>query len=267
MKNVVSVRGLLLLLTNMMKIVLYLLVAVALYASAGEMYEPVLLKEVKSLRFVAGQYALNTRDSQLIPQLECAYTPIEDPTALPVDVLCTNMGLDHTGSIVWSCNGIMADNLEFDRLQVSCEGYDHPGDEYVKDGSCALKYTLKIATTTPQYDNDNNNVHHHQPRRQYNTEPNNRVHQHYTTDAEATSGFSFTTVLIFVLIVALIIKCCVKKGGKKTAKVENCGCENCEKTGTTPVDNNYNPYAPSAPPSKPDGSFVHRDGFADTTSR
>jgi len=227
-----------------------LVVAVALCAPMNQQaYKPILLKEVKSLRFVYGQYALNTRDNDLIPQLDCAYNPLNDDNALPRDVICNNVGFDNTGAIKWKCEAIMGSNLEFDNLQVSCEGYSAPGDEYVKEGSCSLRYTLKI-TDVANEPHDNQYVHHHQ----------HREHQHYRTqNVEAAEGWSFTTVLIFVLIGVLIYRCCCR--GKKNKGTVN---ENCSENTET-----VNKFEPSAPVENSDdsSSFTKRSGFAETVSR
>ena len=149
-----------------MKVVLCvacLVVAMAWCAASGKQsgYTPILLRLVPSMRFVAGEYALNTRDDTLIPQLECAYNPLNDPSVLPTDVTCHNTGVDSTGSVIWQCEGLLDEALEFDNTQVICEGYSSPGDEYVKSGSCSLRYTLKVAD--PQARNNDNRYHYHQP--------------------------------------------------------------------------------------------------------
>ena len=32
----------------------------------------------------------------------------------------------------------------FGRIEVSCEGYSHPADDYILKGSCGLEYTLEL---------------------------------------------------------------------------------------------------------------------------
>jgi len=234
------------------------MVTLAWGAPSVNNYKPILLKNVKTLRFFAGQYALNTRDNQPIPQLECAYNPLNDPSALPTAVTCHNSGVDYSGAVVWKCKAKMADTLEFDNLQVSCEGYSRPGDEYVKEGSCALRYTLKIVSAQDQQTPNDNARHHHYTRaaadeaREYNNRQN-----HYHNNVEVASGWSFTTVLIFVLVVVLIIRCCRKKGGART-----------NNTTQPVVENSTGDNEPSAPPYSDDSSsFSKRTGYAETVSR
>jgi len=244
-----------------------LIVAVAWCAPANT-YKPILLKNVESLRFIRGQYALNTRDTTLIPQLECAYNPLNDPSLEPADVICYNKGVDSTGSVMWKCDGIMSKSVDFDNLQVSCEGYSQPGDEYVKEGSCALRYTLKAASPSAQQAPNNENMHHHQPRYR-NEYDNERVHerQHYRTQqVEAANGWSFSTVLIFVLVVVLIVRC-LRKKNKNQSSTSSTTCDNTN-VGQTP--DSYTNTEPSAPPYSEDdnsSTFTKRSAFAETTSR
>lgn len=63
-------------------------------------------------------------------------------------ITCTNMGPSISNRyfphVIWQCT---ADQLWFgrmyDRLDVSCECYDHCDDDYVWIGSCTLDYTTK----------------------------------------------------------------------------------------------------------------------------
>jgi len=249
-----------------MKVVLCMVCLFVAVAFCAPQYKPILLKDVKSLRFIAGQYALNTRNTQAIPQLECAYTPVEDPSLLPQDVICHNAGFDSTGAIVWKCDAIMSDTLEFDNLQVTCEGYNRPGDEYVKEGSCSLRYTLKMASVDRMQNNNNNNEgfrHHHQPRPEHPRE-------HYRTEqpqhVEVAEGWSFTSVLIFVLIVVLIVRCIRKHSKKSTSSTSN---SNTDANSNTTCNDQDNSCEPSAPPYSEDdsSSFSKRSGYAETISR
>jgi len=236
-----------------------LVVAMAWCAPAYQQpaYTAVLLKDVPSMRFYAGQYALNTRDNTPIPQLECAYSPINDPSALPVDVICNNVGVDSTGSIVWQCDGIMSKELEFDNTQVICEGYSAPGDPYVKSGSCSLRYTLKYATPEKTDDRRNRFPRHEHYQQQPRGEP-----QHYRT-VEAADGWSFSTVLILVLVVVVVYKCCCR--GKKNSTTT---ANNNNESKTASFSNvNTEPSAPAYPEEEEDSGYVKRNTFAETVSR
>ncbi|KAG7282289.1 hypothetical protein CRUP_024257 [Coryphaenoides rupestris] len=64
-----------------------------------------------------------------IPQLRCVGGSAGCGVFVPEAVQCTNKG--------W-------DGVDFGRIEVSCEGYSHPGDAYILKGSCGLEYTLEL---------------------------------------------------------------------------------------------------------------------------
>ncbi|TFK47731.1 DUF1183-domain-containing protein [Heliocybe sulcata] len=59
----------------------------------------------------------------------------------PDAVRCTNLGGTGT-DIDWKCEADLPESLRFGRVQVSCEGWERPGDPYVLQGSCGLEYRL-----------------------------------------------------------------------------------------------------------------------------
>ena len=61
----------------------------------------------------------------------------------PEHVQCTNKGFDGQ-DFQWECKADMSDNVRFGMISVSCEGYDHPNDDYVLAGSCGLNYNLEF---------------------------------------------------------------------------------------------------------------------------
>jgi hypothetical protein len=46
-------------------------------------------------------------------------------------------------SIQWECKADMDEKYRLGHIEVICEGYDHPNDEYILVGSCGLEYTLE----------------------------------------------------------------------------------------------------------------------------
>ncbi|KAI1786749.1 hypothetical protein LXA43DRAFT_975585 [Ganoderma leucocontextum] len=98
----------------------------------------VALSQILSLSFYKDKQTLSRR-GQPIPQLKC----IGKPCSLyqPEAVRCTNLG--GAGSdIDWRCEADLPESLRFGRVEVSCEGWDGPGDPYVLKGSCGLEYRL-----------------------------------------------------------------------------------------------------------------------------
>jgi len=249
-------------------------VAVAVWsAPAGG--DAMLLSDVKTLQFRAGEYAVNTRTPEDIPRLTCAYNPLEGKVRTPDNVICKNKGLDDGGNVVWKCEADMDDALAFDNIQVSCEGYNFPGDKYIRAGSCALTYTLKLTPAAKNKYNAPPNAEHYNvrvPRGDANPPP----HYVQTGAVKATSGWTFTNVLILVLVCAVIIRCCCKKGKKKNNDIDNFN----ERTydNSQPAYNpdykpeftpgyNAEPSAPNANDAEPTGTMSKRTGYAETVSR
>jgi len=261
----------------MNKIVLCLLAFVVVTVLSRDSYsnDRVLLQDVKILKFNAGETAVNTRTPEVIPRLSCAYNPLGNDNLLPTSVTCKNKGLDDVGSIIWKCEAEMDSALTFDNIQVSCEGYDRPGDKYIRSGSCALTYTLKIAPDAKPRSQQPIRENVPPPPPQGYQHPRTVVrdhHEHYRTpETKAASVWTFSNVLIFVLIVFLIIRCCFKKGKKVDFENNNNNETNETVYEKNPYDNESNNNSePSAPPYdevEGSGSVTKRTGYAETVSR
>lgn len=75
-----------------------------------------------------------------IQQLQC--TSGCEYTHLPSIVNCYNLGWDGK-TVQWECRAELDTNYKFGTIQISCEGYDYKGDEYVLVGSCGLEYSIE----------------------------------------------------------------------------------------------------------------------------
>ncbi|KAL1467663.1 hypothetical protein MTO96_025967, partial [Rhipicephalus appendiculatus] len=91
------------------------------------------LKEVQVLTLRQGQYTTGRR-SHPVPQLNCrgGSAGCQDQ---PSVVQCYNRGTDGR-NVQWECKAEMKRSQKFGLLQVTCEGYDNPQDEYILVGSC-----------------------------------------------------------------------------------------------------------------------------------
>ncbi|KAI0706770.1 hypothetical protein C8T65DRAFT_809410 [Cerioporus squamosus] len=96
------------------------------------------LARIPSLTFYQDSLTTSRRGSA-IPQLTCIGKPCR--LYQPEVVRCTNLGGAGT-DVDWKCEADLPDSLRFGRVEVSCEGWDGPGDPYVLKGSCGLEYRL-----------------------------------------------------------------------------------------------------------------------------
>ena len=213
---------------------------------------PVRLRDVDALVFRAGEDVVDTRTHEVLPRLQCAYNPLGDDSVLPSAVMCENRGVDDRGTVVWKCSAELDDALRFDNVQVSCEGYSHPGDEYVREGSCVLKYTLALSsaaahTQQPQpehhrreprpdpheqgyrhYDNANNNNNHGRPHYYYADRGTNNNNNN-VEEARVVSVWTFSNVLLVVLAAYVVGRCmcrCCTRQRPRVASNQNGTAEN-----------------------------------------
>ncbi|OCH94863.1 DUF1183-domain-containing protein [Obba rivulosa] len=96
------------------------------------------LSRIKALTFYKDALT-SSRRGQPIPQLECIGKPCR--LYQPEAIRCVNLGGEGT-DVDWKCEADLPEALRFGRVEVSCEGWDGPGDPYVLKGSCALQYRL-----------------------------------------------------------------------------------------------------------------------------
>jgi hypothetical protein len=96
--------------------------------------ERVKLSSIRSLTFYAGELTTSRRTAP-VEQLVCEGAPCR--RFQPDVVRCTNAG--GTGSdIDWTCKAELPERFRFGRVNVGCEGWSKPGDEYVLKGVCDL---------------------------------------------------------------------------------------------------------------------------------
>lgn len=56
---------------------------------------------------------------------------------------CEKVGYNtEKGIFDWRCHSEISDRVIFNHVEVICEGYDYPEDDYILLGSCGLEFTL-----------------------------------------------------------------------------------------------------------------------------
>lgn len=102
----------------------------------------VLLQDVQVLTLYKGRYTTARRSSP-VPQLQCVGGSAGCHAFVPEVVQCQNKGWDGV-DVQWECKTDMDNAYRFGRIEVSCEGYNHPADAHILKGSCGLEYTLEL---------------------------------------------------------------------------------------------------------------------------
>ena len=100
------------------------------------------LQDVQSLSLRHGLYTAGRRTPGVL-QLQCRDDAGAGAAVLPSSAQCTNEGLDDRGVVQWRCEAELPNYLRFGRIEVECEGYEHPEDPWILRGSCGLLYTLE----------------------------------------------------------------------------------------------------------------------------
>ncbi|XP_018615222.2 store-operated calcium entry-associated regulatory factor [Scleropages formosus] len=102
----------------------------------------VLLRDIQALTLYRGRYTTARRTSP-VPQLQCLGGSAGCNAFVPEVVQCQNKGWDGV-DVQWECKTDMDNTYRFGRIEVSCEGFNHPDDPYILKGSCGLEYTLEL---------------------------------------------------------------------------------------------------------------------------
>lgn len=121
-----------------------LLLVVGLCCVCDGKRDRVRIRDVETLTLYSDQWTSSRRSSP-VKQLTCIGGPCN--RAPTHTVQCYNRGFDGN-DVQWECKAELPSNYKFGRLEVSCEGYDYPEDDYILVGSCGLEYTIVEASKT-----------------------------------------------------------------------------------------------------------------------
>ena len=161
-----------------MYISLGLLLLFVFCCSAQSHFDKILLQNVDKIVLREGQMT-NARRVSPIPQLRCVGGSAGCwSTPTPNLVVCSNIGYQGR-EVRWECEADFDQRYKFGRIQVSCEGYEHPDDPFILKDSCGLEYEIDHEYSHSAY--------------------NQNYHSSYSS-----SLFSLTNIILFVAIGILI---------------------------------------------------------------
>nr|CAB3265863.1 store-operated calcium entry-associated regulatory factor-like [Phallusia mammillata] len=132
----------------------------------GSEDDKVLLRDVSAITLYPNRMTTGRRSSP-VPQMKCVGGTAGCSKFTPSVVQCKNVGSDGF-DVQWECKADMDDSYRFGKIQVSCEGYNHPNDPYVLKGSCGLEYTIDL-TEAGQKRHQNSWNSYYQPSKQYSS--------------------------------------------------------------------------------------------------
>jgi hypothetical protein len=176
-----------------MKLNLLLLVLSVLLVF-GYSQQKISLRDVTALTFHQGRVTAARRTTPM-PQLS-QVGGVREYT--PQTIQCTNSGFDGQ-SIQWKCVAAgIPKKYKLGHVEVVCEGYDHPGDQYILVGSCGLEYTLEYTGSA------HNNRRHSRQRKTVTTKTRTHNSNVYV---DQTSGFSTFFWIVFLIALLGICVC------------------------------------------------------------
>ena len=108
----------------------------------GEPHQKMRLRDVEVLTLREGARTTGRRSSP-VAQLACVGGSGRGRGSEPSVVQCYNRGWDGT-QVQWECKADLDSGVKFGRLEVVCEGFDYPEDEFILAGSCGLEYNLEL---------------------------------------------------------------------------------------------------------------------------
>ncbi|KRY50216.1 Store-operated calcium entry-associated regulatory factor [Trichinella britovi] len=122
-----------------------ILTLAALFISASESSsrDRIRLRDVEVLTLKDGAYTSGRRVTP-IPQLKCVGGTAGCTYFRPHVVQCYNRGTDGS-DVHWECKTNMDPRFQFGTIEVICEGYNYPDDEFILKGSCGLEYSIDWA--------------------------------------------------------------------------------------------------------------------------
>ena len=117
----------------------------------GQKYEKIRLRDVQVLTLRSGEMTTGRRSSP-VAQLSCVGGSGAGQGWEPGVVQCYNRGWDGR-EVQWECKADMEPTVRFGKVEVVCEGYDYPEDDFILAGSCGLEYTLELTREGRQQHN------------------------------------------------------------------------------------------------------------------
>lgn len=158
---------------NVKNIIIILFVTICIVSAKKDRIR---LKDVEALTLYSDKWTTSRRSAP-VKQLTCVGGYCNQATVETAQ--CYNRGFDGN-DIQWECKAELPSNYKFSRLEVSCEGYEYPDDDYILAGSCGLEYTIsEVSKTSSSF---------------FSSLPN------YNKGVKDNNGTSWVSIVVFIAI-------------------------------------------------------------------
>jgi len=135
---------------NLTKYIILLFMTICIVSAKRDR---VRLKDVETLTLYSDRWTTSRRSAP-VKQLSCVGGYCNRATVQSAQ--CYNRGFDGN-DVQWECKADLPTNYKFGRMEVSCEGYEYPDDDYILTGSCGLEYTIDEISKINNYGKDSGN--------------------------------------------------------------------------------------------------------------
>ena len=180
-------------------------------SSESQRKDRVLLSDVKTLTFFRNKRTTSRR-THSIHQLSCVGGTAGCKLFTPDSVECQNGGpsIDQKSKVNWRCHAEMSDRVQFNHVEVICEGYDYAEDEHILVGSCGLEFTLDYTDPHDYHhqsyfkhmDEHEKEMHHERVRQQLNSKKSSKSTGIFQ-QVFVVLGANLILIASFVALVAL----------------------------------------------------------------
>uniref|UniRef100_A0A6G1SEK8 Store-operated calcium entry-associated regulatory factor n=1 Tax=Aceria tosichella TaxID=561515 RepID=A0A6G1SEK8_9ACAR len=181
--------------------------------------DKLLLSDVKTLTFIRNKRTTSRR-THSIHQLSCVGGTAGCKLFTPNVVECHNTGTNDktTGKPKWRCQADMSDRVQFNHVEVICEGYDYPEDDYILMGSCGLEFTLDYVNPHDYHDQSyfkhmdqhEKDLHHERVRGQ--NKPTPKANKPSVIIEWLHTQITDHSLVLIVFVVLLVVLALIKSG-------------------------------------------------------
>lgn len=168
--------------------------------------DKILLTSLESLTFQRNKRTTSRR-THSIPQLSCVGGTAGCKLFTPNLVECHLVDHDvKTNKYNWNCEADFKGRVKFNHIDIICEGYDYPEDDYKLLGSCGLEFTLDYVNA---HDYHHQSYHEHLDEHEKDlyikkkAPPGVRVNSFYSQIEQLI--FNLTDHMLFIMVIFVLL--------------------------------------------------------------
>lgn len=191
------------------------------YGAHDKYNDRMLLSEVSTLTLHHGKMT-NARRSHPVPQLKCVGGTAGCNAFVPQVVQCYNKGGDGY-DVQWECKTDMDNAYRFGKVEVTCEGFDHPDDPYILRGSCGLEYTIDLTMEGHSHNKQKHDYYGKQYDDNYHHRSSQQSWGHHSSKVSSILGDLVILGIVGIIIYAIYKTCIADRSHNDSYRPPNEG--------------------------------------------